>query len=108
MSACTQVLALLLALICGPVVPVLDALLFHGSGTSDLAKARITAADLPLAHAESCQLGAPPTPVAMPQACGTGPVVRGFALAQPTRATPVVRAAAVSPTLHSRAPPITN
>lgn len=103
-----RALALLLALACGPVMPVLDAVLFHGAGTSDLAKARVGATDAPLVHADACQLGASRAPISKPPGGAMAPAPACVDAVSLPATRVAARAMALRSELHSRAPPFTS
>ena len=99
-----RALALFLALACGPVVPVLDAVLFHGAKAGDLAKARVASPDSPRAHVDGCQLSTPRAPLAVTAASAVL-VGHGRVESAATGIPRVEIASTSSSTLHSRAPP---
>ena len=57
----------------GPGLPLIDALVWHGSGTEQVAGSRLDRSGAARTHADSCSLAAP-VPVPGPMPCATSPV----------------------------------
>ena len=57
----------------GPGLPLIDALVWHGSGTEQVAGSRLDQPGAARTHADSCSLAAP-VPVPGPVPCSTSPV----------------------------------
>ena len=70
----------------GPGLPLVDAVVWHGSGTQQAAGIRIDAAGAARSHADVCSLAAP-LPVPGPVPCAATP-------------TPAIRLAERAPVLH--------
>jgi len=95
-----------LFLLGGPGLPLIDAVVWHGSGTQQVAGVRLDAAGAARTHADVCSLAAP-LPVPGPLPCAAEPaMVVGPAERTTVDQPPVVRVR-ISPDRHARprAPP---
>lgn len=84
-----RLLLLSLFLLGGPGLPLIDAVVWHGSDTRQVAGTRLDAAGAARAHADVCSLAAP-LPVPGPVPCAAMPV-------------PAIRLAERAPVLHAPA-----
>lgn len=67
-----------LFLLGGPGLPLVDAVLWHGSGSQSVAGSRVNAQGAPRAHADVCALAAP-LPVPVPVPCAVHPTANSEA-----------------------------
>ena len=91
----------------GPGLPLIDAVVWHGSGAEQLAGSRVNAQGAPRSHADDCALAAP-LPVPGPVPCTVQPTPgSGAAPASPIAVLHLVRVTFTpDSSARPRAPPV--
>jgi hypothetical protein len=102
-----RVLLLGLFVLGGPGLPLIDAVVWHGSGTHHVAGTRLDTAGAVRTHAEVCSLAAP-LPVPGPVPCATTPMPSMRLAARAPLAPPQFLRIAVTAdhSARPRAPPV--
>lgn len=90
----------------GPGMPLIDALVWHGSGSQQMAGSRLDEPGAPRLHADVCSLAAP-LPVPGPVPCSAPPVLAERAAGRAPADLPQIVRVAVTPdhSARPRAPP---
>jgi len=101
-----RVLLLSLFVLGGPGLPLIDAVVWHGTGTQQLAGTRLDATGSARAHADVCSLAAPlPVPGPVPCASTPMPAIRLARRAPVVPAQHLRMALSPDPSARPRAPP---